>query len=49
MSVKGMKMLVAKGVLECLKSVDMSPRENCIMSIQKRISFTKATKELKKV
>ena len=35
MSVKEMKMLAAEGVLESLKSVDMSPCENCILSKQK--------------
>ena len=48
MSVKGMKMLAAEGVLEGLKSVDMSPCENCVMSKQKRVSFTKTARELKK-
>ena len=48
MSVKGMKMPVAEEVLEGLKSVDMSPYENCIMSKQKRVSFTKMVRELKK-
>ena len=48
-SFKEMKMLVAKEVLEGLKSVDMSPYENCIMSKQKRASFTKIARELKKV
>ena len=41
-------MLAAKGVLEGLKSVDMSPCENCVMSKQKRVSFTKTARELKK-
>ena len=49
MRVKGMKMLGAKGVLEGLKSVDMGPCENCVMSRQKRVSFTKTASELKKV
>ena len=44
-----MKILVAKGVLEGLKSFDMGPCENCVMSKHKRVSFTKATRELKKV
>ena len=35
MSVKGMKMLATKGVLEGLESVDMSSCENCVMSKQK--------------
>ena len=46
--VKGMKMLVAEGVLKGLKSIDMSPCENCVMSKQKRVSFTETPKELKK-
>ena len=49
MNVKEMKMLTAKGVLEGLKSVDMSPCKNCVVSKQKRVSFTKTTRELKKV
>ena len=32
MSVKGIKMLAVEGVLEGLKSVDMSRCENCVMS-----------------
>ena len=48
MRVKGMKMLAAEGVLEGLKFVDMSPCENCVMSKQKRVSFTKNARELKK-
>ena len=44
-----MKMLTVKEVFEGLKSVDMSPCENCVMSKQKRASFTKAARELKKV
>ena len=48
MSVKGMKMSAAEEVLEGLKSVDMSPCENCVMSKQKRVSFTKTARELKK-
>ena len=47
-SVKGMKMLTAKEVLEGMKSVDMSPCENCVMSKQKRVSFTRTVRELKK-
>ena len=42
-------MLVAKGVLEDLKSVDMSPCDNCVMSKQKRVNFTKTARELKKL
>ena len=34
--------------LEGLKSVDRSPSENCVMSKQKRVSFTNTAKELKK-
>ena len=40
--------MAAKGVLEGLKSVDMSPCENCIMSKQKQVSFTKTARELNK-
>ena len=47
MSVKEMKMLAAEGVLEGLKSIDMSPCENCVMSKQKRVGFTKTVRELK--
>ena len=48
MSVKEIKVPVAEGVLEGLKFVDMSPCENCVMSKQKRVSFTKIARELKK-
>ena len=41
-----MNMLVAKGVLEGLKSVDMSHCENYIIR-QKRVGFTKVARELK--
>ena len=34
--------------MEGLKSVDMSPCENCVMRKQKQVSFTKTAKELKK-
>ena len=44
-----MKMLVAKGALEGLKSVDMGLCENCVMGKQKRVSFTKTPREPKKV
>ena len=44
-----MKLLVVKGVLEGLESFDMGPCEICVMSKQKRVSFIKATRELKKV
>ena len=49
MSVKGMKMMAAKGVLEGLKSIDVGRCENCVMSKQKRVSFTRTARELKKV
>ena len=42
-------MLAAKDVLEGLKSVYMGHCENCIMSKQKRVSFIKTARELKKV
>ena len=48
-SAKGMKMLVAKGALEGLKSVDMGLCESCVMGKQKRVSFTKIPREPKKV
>ena len=44
-----MKMLVAKGALEGLKSVDMGLCESCVMGKQKRVSFTKTPREPKKV
>ena len=44
-----MKMLVAKGALECLKSVDMGRCVSCVMGKQKRVSFTKTPREPKKV
>ena len=43
-----MKMLAAKEALEGLKSLDMSHCENYVMSKQKRVSFTKTVRELKK-
>ena len=49
MSVKGMKMLAARGVLEYLKSVDMGLCESCVMGKQKRVSFTKVARDSKKV
>ena len=49
MSVKEMKMLAAKGVSEGLKSVDVGRCGNCVMSKQKRVSFTRTARELKKV
>ena len=48
-SVKGMKMLAAKGVLEGLKSIDVGRCENYVMSKQKRVSFTRTAREMKKV
>ena len=35
MSAKGMKILVAKEALECLKSVDMGLCESCVMGTEK--------------
>ena len=49
MSVKGMKTLAAKGVLEGLKSVDVGRCENYVMSKQKRVSFTRTAREWKKL
>ena len=49
MSAKGMKRLAAKEVLEGLKSVDVGRCENYVMSKQKRVSFTKTARKLKKV
>ena len=49
MSLKGMKMLASKGVLEGSKSIDVGPCENCVMSKHKRVSFTRTARELKKV
>ena len=49
MSAKGMKILVAKGALEGLKSVDMGLCESCVMGKQKKVSFTKIPREPKKV
>ena len=42
-------MLTAKGALEGLKSVDMGLSKSCVMDKQKRVSFTKAIREPKKV
>ena len=44
-----MKRLAAKGVSEGLKSVDVGRCENYGMSKQKRVSFTRTARELKKV
>ena len=49
MSVKEMKTLAAKGFLKGLKSVDVGRCENYVMSKQKRVSFTRTARELKKV
>ena len=48
MSAKGMKMLVAKGALEGLKSVDMGLCESCVMGKQKRVRFTKTPESQRK-
>ena len=44
-----MKMMAANGVLEGLKYIDMGVSESCLMEKYRRVSFTKATRELKKV
>ena len=49
LSVKGMKMLAAKRVLEGLKSLNVGRCENYVMSKQKQVSFTRTARELKKV
>ena len=49
MSMKEIKMLAAKEVLEGLKSIDVGRCENSVMSKQKRVSFTRTARELKKV
>ena len=49
MSAKGIKMLVAKGALAGLKTVDMGLCKSCVMGKQKRVSFTKTFREPKKV
>ena len=49
MSTKGMNMLVTKGALEGLKSVDMGLCESSVMGKQKRVSFTMTPREPKKV
>ena len=48
MSAKGIKMLVAKGALAGLKTVDMGLCESCVMGKQKRVSFTKTPRDQKK-
>ena len=42
-------MLAAKWVLEGLKSIEMGLCESCVISKQKRVSFTKVVREPKKV
>ena len=49
MNIKEIKMLGGKEVLEGLKSVDMGLCDSCIMEKQKRVSFTKTARELKRV
>ena len=44
-----MKMMAANGVLEGLKSIDMGVCESYFMEKYKRVSFTKAAREPKKV
>ena len=44
-----MNALATKEVLEGLKSVDVGRCENYVMSKQKRVSFTRTARELKKV
>ena len=44
MSEKGMKTLLSKGKLPQLKSVDVSPCEDCIFGKQKKVSFVKTGK-----
>ena len=45
MSAKGMKMLVTKGALEGLKSIDKGLCESCVMGKQKRVRFTKTPRD----
>ena len=47
MSKKGMKMLLSKGKLPELKSIDFDMRESCIFGKQKKVSFLKTGKTLK--
>ena len=47
MSAKEMKMLVAKGALEGLKSVDMGLCESCVMGKQKKSKLHKDSKRAK--
>lgn len=48
MSEKGMKLLVKSGQIPELKSVEHQLCESCILGKQKRVSFSKVGKELKK-
>ena len=48
MSEKGMKLLASKGKLSGLKSVDMEFCETCVFGKQKKVSFTKTLRSLKK-
>ena len=43
-SEKGMKMLLSKGKLPKLKSVDFDMCESCILGKQKRVSFLKTSR-----
>ena len=44
MSGKGMKMLLSKGKLPELKSIDFDMRESCILGKQKNVSFLKTSR-----
>ena len=44
MSEKGMKMLLSKGKLPKLKSIDFDMCESCILGKQKNVSFLKTSK-----
>ena len=47
MSMKEMKMLAAKEVLESLQYVDVGRCENYVISKQKQVNFTRTVRELK--
>ena len=47
MSEKGMKMLLSKGKLSGLKSIDFDMCESCILGKQKKVSFLKTDRTLK--
>ena len=47
MSEKGMKMLLSKGKLLELKSIDFDMCESCILGKQKKVSFLKTGRTLK--